>query len=123
MARSGAQGPGPEKVTPRGNESRGNESRGSEPQRRQRPDWRRPLLPGAGPLARVHPVVAFVAVLAVFAVGVWWGGAAGAALLGLLALAVSGVLAAAWPRLSGPDRALRLAVIAVLVAIALQRWG
>ncbi|MGH4026698.1 MAG: DUF6703 family protein [Pseudonocardiaceae bacterium] len=113
MARSGAQGAGPEKVTPAGNG----------PRRVQRRDWRRPLLPGAGPLARVHPAIAFVAVLAVFAAGVWWGGAAGALLLGLLALGVGGLLAATWPRLSAPDRALRLAVIAVIVSIALQRWG
>jgi hypothetical protein len=88
-----------------------------------RRDWRRPLLPGTGPLARVHPAIAFVAVLVVFAVGVWWGGAVGALLLGLLALAVSGLLAVTWPRLSAPDRALRLAVITVIVSIALQRWG
>ncbi|MCA1671706.1 MAG: hypothetical protein LC799_05725 [Actinobacteria bacterium] len=88
-----------------------------------RRDWRHPLLPGAGPLARVHPAIAFVAVLVVFAVGVWWGGPAGALLLGLLAIAVGGLLAAAWPQLSAPDRVVRLVALAVLVAIALQRWG
>lgn len=118
MAGSGPPGAGPEKVTPQGNEPRKHE-----PRRIERRDWRRPLLPGAGPLARVHPAIAFVAVLLVFATGAWWGGAAGALLLGLLALAVSGLLAATWPGLSAPDRALRLAVIAVIVSIALQRWG
>jgi hypothetical protein len=118
VARSGPHGPGPEKGT-----SEGIAPQEIEPQGIGRRGWRRPLLPGAGPLARVHPAIAFVAVLVVFAVGVWWGGAAGALLLGFLALAVSGLLAAAWPRLSAPDRALRLAVIAVIISIALQRWG
>lgn len=108
MAGNGSQGAGPERVAPRRKEPR---------------DWRRPLLPGAGPLARVHPAVAFLAVLLVFAAGVWQGGAVGALLLGLLALAAGGLLAATWPRLSAPDRALRLAVIAVVVSVALQRWG
>ena len=85
--------------------------------------WRRPLLPGEGPLARVHPAVAFGAVLVVFAVGVWWGGTAGALLLGLLAIGVAGLLAVTWPRLTAPERALRITTLAVLVAIALQRWG
>lgn len=88
-----------------------------------RKDWWRPLLPGAGPLARVHPAVAFIAVLVVFAVGVWWGGPLGALLLGLLAVAVAALLAATWPRLSAPERAVRVLVLATLVAIALQRWA
>jgi hypothetical protein len=71
----------------------------------------------------VHPAVAFGAVLVVFAVGVWWGGAAGALLLGLLAIGVARLLAATWPRLTAPERALRITTLAVLVAIALQRWG
>lgn len=90
---------------------------------RTRRDWRHPLLPGTGPLARVHPALAFIAVLVVFAVGVWWGGPAGALLLGVLVLAAGGLLVATWSRLSGPDRAVRILVLAVLVAIALQRWA
>lgn len=85
-------------------------------------NWRRPLLPGQGPLARVHPAIAFVAVLAVFAVGVWWGGAPGALLLGLLALGVGLLLMATWSRLTTPDRAVRLVVLATLIAIAMQRF-
>ena len=88
-----------------------------------RRDWRRPLVPGEGPLARLHPAVAFGAVLVVFAVGIWWSGVAGAVLLGLLAIGVAVLLAAAWPRLTGPERALRITTLAVLVAIALQRWS
>ncbi|HEU0088859.1 MAG TPA: DUF6703 family protein [Pseudonocardiaceae bacterium] len=87
----------------------------------RRTDWRRPLLPGAGPLMRVHPAIAFVAVLLVFAVGVGWGGLLGALVLGLLAVAVGALLAATWPRLSPSERALRVLVLVVLVAIALQR--
>jgi hypothetical protein len=86
-------------------------------------DWRRPLLPGNGPLARAHPALAFGAVLVVFAVGVWWGGAPGALLLGSLAFAVGALLAASWPRLSHPERAVRLMVLLVLIAIALHRWS
>lgn len=88
-----------------------------------RKDWRRPLLPGAGPLARLHPAIGFVMVLVVFAVGVWWGGPLGVLLLGLLVVAVAVLLAATWPRLSAPERAVRVLVLAMLVAIALQRWA
>lgn len=82
---------------------------------------RRVLVPGDGPLARVPPVAAFAAVLAVFAVGVWLGGAVGAALLGLLAVGVGLLLAAAWPRLGPAERLVRTVVLLVLVAIALER--
>lgn len=85
-------------------------------------NWRHPMLPGEGPLAGVHPAVAFLVVLVVFVAGIWWGGPGGALLLGVLALAVGALLAATWSRLSGPDRALRLVVLLVLVAIALQLW-
>lgn len=71
----------------------------------------------------MHPALAFIAVLVVFAVGVWWGGPVGALLLGVLALGAGGLLVATWSRLSGPDRAVRILVLAVLVAIALQRWA
>jgi hypothetical protein len=119
VARIGPEGAGPRRTAgsrrtgPNGTEGGGIGGR----------DWRRPLLPGTGPLSRVHPALAFVAVLVVFAVGVWWGGPAGALLLGVLALAVGGLLAATWPRLSAPDRAARILVLAVLIAIALQRWA
>lgn len=85
------------------------------------PGRRRPLLPGNGPLARVPPALAFVVVLAVFVLGVWLGGVAGAAVLMLLAGGAGVLLAAAWPRLSAPERTVRLLVIVVVVAIALER--
>jgi hypothetical protein len=85
-------------------------------------DWRRPILPGNGPLARVHPAFAFLGVLLVFLVAVWWGGTPGALLLLLLALGVGALLAATWQRLKPPDRAIRVFALLVLVAIALQEW-
>lgn len=84
---------------------------------------RRVLVPGDGPLARVPPVAAFAAVLAVFAAGVLLGGAGGAALLGALAVGVGLLLAAAWPRLRGSERLVRVVVLLVLAAIALERLG
>lgn len=84
------------------------------------PPRRRRLLPGTGPLSAVSPPVAFVVVLAVFVVGVWWGGVVGAVLLGALAVFAATLLTATWHRLSGPDRTVRLVVLAVLVAVAVQ---
>ena len=84
--------------------------------------WQRPLLPGQGPLTRVHPAIAFLGVLVVFAVGVWWSGLPGMLLLGLLAVTVGVLLAAAWPRLTAAERAVRLLILATLVTIALQQW-
>ena len=79
---------------------------------------RRPLLPGSGPLARVSPVLAFAAVVAVFAVAVVLGGPVGALLLALLAVGVAVLLATTWARLSPPERLARVLVLAVLVAVA-----
>lgn len=84
---------------------------------------RRQLLPGHGPLAGVPPALAFVVVLALFGLGVWWGGVAGAILLGVLAAGVAALLATTWHRLSTPDRVLRVVVLAVLAAVALELVG
>lgn len=81
----------------------------------------RSLLPGDGPLARVHPLLAFLVVLAIFVLGIWLGGVAGALVLGVLAAAVAGLLAATWSRLSAAERAVRVLVLLTVVAIALQR--
>ena len=80
---------------------------------------RRPLLPGSGPLARVSPVLAFLAVAVVFAVAVVVGGLVGALLLALLAVGVAVLLATTWARLSPPERLARVLVLAVLVAVAI----
>lgn len=81
----------------------------------------RRLVPGEGPLARVHPALAFAVVLGLFVLGVWWGGVAGAALLLALAAGTGVLLATAWPRLAAPERAVRLVVVLVVVGIALER--
>ena len=75
------------------------------------------------PLARVPLVAAFVAVAAVFTIGVLLGGAAGAVLLGVLAVFVALLLAASWPGLRPPERALRLFVLLVLIAVAISVAG
>jgi uncharacterized membrane protein YfcA len=80
----------------------------------------RRLVPGDGPLARVSPVLAFLVVAAVFAVGVVVGGVLGAVLLFALAALVGLLVAATWSRLSGPERVLRAVVLLVLLAVALS---
>ncbi|GGM82924.1 hypothetical protein GCM10012275_61850 [Longimycelium tulufanense] len=79
---------------------------------------RSPLLPGDGPLSRVPAVVAFLVVLGLFLAGVWVRGVVGAALLGVLALLVVGLLAATWHRLRPAERAVRLVVLLVLLGVA-----
>ncbi|SHF41914.1 hypothetical protein [Streptoalloteichus hindustanus] len=86
---------------------------------RRRPT-RAPLLPGDGPLSRVPPVVAFLVVFGLFALGVWLRGAVGAALLGLLTLLVVVLLVATWSRLRPVERVGRIVVIAVLAAVAVS---
>ncbi|HEY7598143.1 MAG TPA: DUF6703 family protein [Actinophytocola sp.] len=81
---------------------------------------RAPLLSGNGPLARVTPIVAFLVVAAVFAVGVIVGGALGALLLGILAVGVAVLIAATWHVLSPGQRAGRVLVLAILVAVAVS---
>ncbi|HEV7647389.1 MAG TPA: hypothetical protein VGP26_04435 [Actinophytocola sp.] len=79
-----------------------------------------PLLSGRGPLARVPPLVVFLVVVAVFALGVVVGGGTGAALLGLLAVGVAVLLAATWQVLEPGTRAGRVIVLVVLVAVAIS---
>jgi hypothetical protein len=78
------------------------------------------LLAGDGPLARVPPLVAFLVVAALFAVGVLVGGATGALLLGILAAGVAVLLAATWPVLAPGQRVGRVLVLLVLVAVAIS---
>lgn len=66
------------------------------------------------------PLAAFVAVTAVFAVGVLIGGIVGALMLGALAVPAGMLLAASWSRLRPPERTLRLMVLLVLVAVAIS---
>jgi len=87
--------------------------------RGRRGDLRRPLLPGRGPFAGKSPVLAFLAVVVLFAAGTLIGGMVGAVLLGLLALGVAVLLATTWPRLSPPERFARALVLVVLVGVTL----
>ncbi|WP_291411306.1 DUF6703 family protein [Actinophytocola sp.] len=87
---------------------------------REKRSMRAPLLSGNGPLARVPPVAVFLVVVAVFAIGIIVGGATGALLLGLLAAGVAVLLAATWQVLTPGQRAGRVVVLAVLVAVAIS---
>lgn len=99
----------------------GHVPRASRPRGGPRAVRRGPMLPGRGPLAAVPPVAVFLVVIAVFVVAVVLGGAVGALLLALLALGVALLLATTWHRLSPAERAGRMLVLAVLVAVALAQ--
>lgn len=87
------------------------------------PHPRKQLIPGDGPLSRVPPAAAFLGILALFALAILVGGTFGGVLLGLMALGVGILLGATWSRLSTPDRILRVFVLGLLVAIALERMA
>lgn len=85
----------------------------------QRPSRTGQLLPGDGPLARVPPTAAFIVVVAVFAAAVLIGGTVGAIVLGVLALAMAWLLASTWGALHASQRAGRVSVLLILVALAI----
>lgn len=87
---------------------------------RRRVDSRAPMIAGSGPLAKVPPLAAFLAVIVVFGVAVWLRGAVGALLLGLLGLGVLGLLAATWQALRPADRLLRVLVVLILAGVAVS---
>jgi predicted neutral ceramidase superfamily lipid hydrolase len=78
------------------------------------------LIAGDGPLSRVPPLAAFVVVAAVFVTGVLVGGVPGALLLGLLAAGVAVLLAVTWEALAPGQRAGRLLILMVLIAVTLS---
>jgi thiol:disulfide interchange protein len=78
------------------------------------------LIEGEGPLAKVPPFAAFLLVAAVFVVAVLVGGAVGALLLGVLAAGLALLLAVTWQALSSSERAGRVFILAVLVAVAVS---
>jgi hypothetical protein len=78
------------------------------------------LVDGDGPLSRVPPFAVFLLVAAVFVVGILIGGAVGALLLGILAAGVAVLLAVTWHALSSSERAGRVFILAVLVAVAVS---
>jgi hypothetical protein len=69
---------------------------------------------------RVPPAVAFLVVVGVFAAGVLIGGVPGAVILGALAALVAVLLATTWARLRPAERAIRVVVLLVLVAVAIS---
>jgi hypothetical protein len=78
------------------------------------------LIEGEGPLSRVPPFAVFLLVAAVFVVSILIGGGVGALLLGALAVGVAVLLAVTWQALSPGERAGRVFVLAVLVAVAVS---
>ena len=71
-------------------------------------------------LTALPSAVPFVAVLALMVAGVLipgWGWV----LVALVALFLTWLLVLAWPRLRGPERLMRVAVIAIAVAIAVTQ--
>jgi hypothetical protein len=78
------------------------------------------LVEGDGPLTRVPPVAAFVLVAAVFVVAILVGGAVGALLMGVLAAGLAVLLAVTWHALSPGERAGRVFILTVLVAVAVS---
>jgi hypothetical protein len=85
---------------------------------REKRSMKAQLIAGDGPLSRVPPLAVFVVVAAVFVGGVLVGGVLGALLLGLLAAGVALMLAATWEALAPGQRAGRLLILAVLIAVA-----
>jgi hypothetical protein len=86
----------------------------------RRVNSRAPIVAGDGPLAKVPPVAAFVAVLVVFGIAVWQRGVVGAVLLGVLGLGVLAMLAVTWQTLRPADRVLRVIVVLILAGVAIS---
>ncbi|WP_424184916.1 DUF6703 family protein [Actinokineospora sp. G85] len=83
---------------------------------------RSPLLPGRGPLAKVPPAAAFLAVVVWFAAGVLIRGPVGAVSLVALAAGVGVLLAGTWRVLAPAQRFGRVLVLCLLVAVAISVW-
>lgn len=74
-----------------------------------------PLMTRLSGLPRLVP---FLILLALLVGGFLIGGPAGFVLMGLAAIFVGWVLYLSWPRLSGSERVMRLAVLLLVVAMA-----
>jgi hypothetical protein len=70
-------------------------------------------------LARVNPTSAFLVALVVVLAGLFLPGVIGALVLLVLAAGLATLLARTWPVQSPPTRAIRLVMLALLVAVAL----
>ena len=72
-------------------------------------------------LARVNPTAAFLIALVVMLAGLFLPGVVGAALLFALALALAGLSFATWLVQSPSTRAVRLVLLALLLAIVVAK--
>jgi len=75
-------------------------------------------LPLMTKLSRLPRLVPFLILLALLVAGVLIGGQSGFVLMGVAAIFVAWVLYLSWPRLSGSERIMRLAVLLLAVAMA-----
>ena len=75
-------------------------------------------LPLMTELSRLPRLVPFLILLALLVAGVLISGQVGFVLMGLAAIFVAWVLYLSWPRLSGSERIMRLAVLLLAVAMA-----
>jgi hypothetical protein len=78
----------------------------------------RASLPLLTRLSRLPRVVPFLSMLVLLLVGAFFGGPVGSVLVGLAVLFLAWLLYLAWPQLSASERLMRLAVIALVVAVA-----
>jgi len=69
-------------------------------------------------LSRLPRLVPFLILLVLLVAGVLISGQVGFVLMGLAAIFVAWVLYLSWPRLSGSERIMRLAVLLLAVAMA-----
>ncbi|MEV4344039.1 DUF6703 family protein [Actinoplanes sp. NPDC049596] len=72
-------------------------------------------------LARVSPTTAFIVALAVFLAGLFLPGIVGAALLFLLGVGLATLTFTTWPVQSPTTRALRLIMLALLLAVVIAK--
>jgi len=72
-------------------------------------------------LSRLPRLVPFLILLALLIAGVLISGRIGFVLMGLAAIFVAWVLYLSWPRLSGAERIMRLAVLLLAVAMAVVK--
>jgi hypothetical protein len=81
----------------------------------------RASLPLITAISRLPRAVPFLVLLALLVAGVVISGPVGSALMGLAAVFVGWVLYLSWPRLTGTERIMRVAVLLLAVAMAISR--
>lgn len=93
-------------------------ARPSAPASGLRPAIERASLPLLTVIARLPVWLPFLLVLALILGGAWLGGVVGSVAVGAALLAVAWLLYLSWPRLTGIERLMRLAVVFLVVAVA-----